>query len=145
MMPYTPAQERMLHADAAGDGTKGPSASTAKKMLAEHAPTRTDVDRTGHAKKKQKAKKKARKIRKRSLLLLAAPWPMLAFSNTTHAVPVAVAASAAGNPHNDLALPATLSGAVVAEAMRSAAQHGLHPRRLAIADMSQPSTAQRLY
>ena len=58
-MPYTPAQERMLHADAAGHGTKGPSASTAKKMLAEHAATRTDVDRTGHAKKK--AKKKARK------------------------------------------------------------------------------------
>jgi hypothetical protein len=49
----------MLHADAAGHGTKGPSASTAKKMLAEHAATRTDVDRTGHAKKK--AKKKARK------------------------------------------------------------------------------------
>ena len=147
-MPYTPAQERMLHADAAGHGTKGPSASTAKKMLAEHATTRTDVDRTGHAKKtkkKKKVKKKARKIRKRELLLLAAPWPMLAFSNTTHSVPAAVAASAAGYPSNDLALPATLSGAVVAAAMRSAAQHGLHPRRLAIADMSQPSTAQRLY
>lgn len=53
-MPYTPAQERMLHADASGHGTKGPSAATAKKMLAEHAPTRTDVDRTGHAKKKPK-------------------------------------------------------------------------------------------
>ena len=147
-MPYTPAQERMLHADAAGHGTKGPSASTAKKMLAEHATTRTDVDRTGHAKKtkkKKKVKKKARKIRKRELLLLAAPWPMLAFSNTTHAVPAAVAASAAGDPSNDLALPATLSGAVVAAAIRSATEHGLHPRRLAIADMSQPSTAQRLY
>ena len=55
-MPYTPAQERMLHADAAGHGTKGPSAATAKKMLAEHASTRTDVDRTGHAKKKTKTK-----------------------------------------------------------------------------------------
>jgi hypothetical protein len=41
----------MLHADAAGHGTKGPSAATAKKMLAEHAATRTDVDSTGHAKK----------------------------------------------------------------------------------------------
>jgi hypothetical protein len=59
MMPYTPAQERMLHADASGHATKGPSAATAKKMLAEHAPTRTDVDRTGHAKKKPK--KRARK------------------------------------------------------------------------------------
>ena len=60
-MPYTPAQERMLHADAAGHGTKGPSAKTAKKMLAEHAATRTDVDRTGHAKTvgKRKAHKKA--------------------------------------------------------------------------------------
>jgi hypothetical protein len=63
MMPYTPAQERMLHADAAGHGTKGPSAATAKKMLAEHAPTRTDVDRTGHATKK--SKKRARKDRGR--------------------------------------------------------------------------------
>jgi hypothetical protein len=59
MMPYTPAQQRMLHADAAGHGTKGPSAAVAKKMLAEHAPTRTDVDRSGHAKKK--AKKRALK------------------------------------------------------------------------------------
>jgi hypothetical protein len=50
-MPFTPAQQRMLHADAAGHGTKGPSAATAKKMLAEHAATRTDVDSTGHAKK----------------------------------------------------------------------------------------------
>jgi len=55
-MPYTPAQLRMLHADAAGHGTKGPSAATAKKMLAEHAATRTDVDRTGHAKKRTKSK-----------------------------------------------------------------------------------------
>lgn len=53
-MPYTPAQQRMLRADAAGHGTKGPSAATAKAMLAEHAPTRTDVDRTGHATKKPK-------------------------------------------------------------------------------------------
>jgi hypothetical protein len=58
MMPYTPAQIRMLHADAEGHGTKGPSAATAKKMLAEHAPTRTDVDRTGHAKKKSVRKAK---------------------------------------------------------------------------------------
>jgi len=36
-MPYTPAQLRMLHADAAGHGTKGPSAATAKKMLAEES------------------------------------------------------------------------------------------------------------
>jgi hypothetical protein len=49
----------MLHADAAGHGTKGPSAATAKKMLAEDAATRTDVDRTGHAKKK--ANKKAKR------------------------------------------------------------------------------------
>jgi hypothetical protein len=55
-MPYTPAQQRMLHADAEGRGTKGPSAAVAKKMLAEHAPTRTDVDRAGHAKKKRKKK-----------------------------------------------------------------------------------------
>jgi hypothetical protein len=40
-MPCTPAQERMLHADAAGHGKSGPSASVAKKMLAEHAATRT--------------------------------------------------------------------------------------------------------
>jgi hypothetical protein len=46
----------MLHADAQGHGTKGPSAAVAKKMLAEHAPTRTDVDRSGHAKKKGKKK-----------------------------------------------------------------------------------------
>jgi len=46
----------MLHADAEGRGTKGPSAAVAKKMLAEHAPTRTDVDRAGHAKKKRKKK-----------------------------------------------------------------------------------------
>jgi hypothetical protein len=60
-MPYTPAQLRMLHADAAGHGTKGPSAATAKKMLAEHAATRTDVDRSGHAKtvkRKSRAKSK---------------------------------------------------------------------------------------
>lgn len=59
-MPYTPAQERMLHADASGHGIKGPSAATAKKMLAEHATTRTDVDRTGHAKKKPKKKPRKR-------------------------------------------------------------------------------------
>lgn len=57
-MPYTPAQLRMLHADAAGHGTKGPSAATARKMLAEDAKTRTDVDRTGHAKKRGKKKAK---------------------------------------------------------------------------------------
>lgn len=59
-MPYTPAQLRMLHADAEGHGTKGPNAATAKKMLAEHAKTRTDVDRTGHAKttKRKKATRK---------------------------------------------------------------------------------------
>src|ERR1019366_9041114 len=108
MMPYTPAQERMLHADAAGKGTKGPSASTAKKMLAEHATTRTDVDRTGHAtKKKKKVKKKARKIRKRELLLLAAPWPMLAFSKTTHSVPATVAASVGHDPVRGFDLPPT--------------------------------------
>jgi len=56
-MPYTPAQLRMLHADAAGHGTKGPSAAVAKKMLAEDARTRKDVDRTGHAKKKRSRKK----------------------------------------------------------------------------------------
>jgi hypothetical protein len=55
-MPYTPAQLRMLHADAAGHGTKGPSAATAKKMLAEHSSTRTDVDRSGHATKRSKSK-----------------------------------------------------------------------------------------
>ena len=147
-MPYTPAQERMLHADAAGHGTKGPSASTAKKMLAEHATTRTDVDRTGHAKKtkkKKKVKKKARKIRKRELLLLAAPWPMLAFSKATHPVPATVAASVGHDPVRGFDLPPTLDNAVFEAAIRSAAEHGLHPRRLAIADMSQPSTAQRLY
>jgi hypothetical protein len=58
MMPYTPAQIRMLHADAEGHGTKGPGAATAKKMLSEHAKTRTDVDRTGHAKKRSKKKSK---------------------------------------------------------------------------------------
>jgi hypothetical protein len=65
MMPYTPAQERMLHADAAGHGTKGPSAATAKKMLAEHAATRTDVDRTGHAKKRAKHAGTGRRVTKK--------------------------------------------------------------------------------
>jgi hypothetical protein len=60
-MPYTPAQLRMLHADAAGHGTKGPSAATARKMLAEHASTRTDVDRIGHAKKRSKSKSRHKK------------------------------------------------------------------------------------
>lgn len=57
-MPYTPAQLRMLRADAAGHGTKGPSAAVAKKMLAEDAGTRTDIDRTGHAKKRASKKSK---------------------------------------------------------------------------------------
>ncbi|MFI5243890.1 MAG: hypothetical protein ACHQQR_01610 [Gemmatimonadales bacterium] len=56
-MPYTPAQERMLHADAAGHGKKGPSAAVARKMLAEDHRTRKDVDRTGHAKKKRNGKR----------------------------------------------------------------------------------------
>jgi len=34
------------------------SAATARKMLAEHAATRTDVDRTGHAKRKAKSRAK---------------------------------------------------------------------------------------
>lgn len=46
----------MLHADAEGRGKKGPSAKVAKKMLAEHAATRKDVDRSGHAKVKAKRK-----------------------------------------------------------------------------------------
>lgn len=59
-MPFTPAQLRMFRADAAGKGTKGPGAATAQKMLAEKAPVRTDVDKTGHAKKKGKAKIKVK-------------------------------------------------------------------------------------
>lgn len=51
-MPFTPAQLRLFHAKAKGEKGKGPSKATAKKMLGEHAGVRTDVDRTGHAKKK---------------------------------------------------------------------------------------------
>jgi hypothetical protein len=70
---------------------------------------------------------------------------MLAFSKTTHPLPPAAVAAADGGLYRDLNVPVTLDSAVFEAAMRSAAQHGLHPRRLAIADMSQPSTSQRLY
>ena len=70
---------------------------------------------------------------------------MLAFSRATHDAPVAAVAHTDGNLHPDIDLPVTLDGAVFDAAMRSASEHGLHPRRLAIADMSQPSTARRLY
>ena len=96
-------------------------------------------------KREKKAIRKTRKMRKRSLLLLAAPWPMLAFSKVTHPVPATVAASADHDPVRGIDLPPALDNAVFEAAIRSATGHGLHPRRLAIADMSQPSTAQRLY
>jgi len=84
-------------------------------------------------------------VKKRRLLLLAAPLPMLALAKPTSAAPVATVANTDGNPNNDIALPAGLGRSVLDAAIRSASEHGLHPRRLAIADMSQPSTAQRLY
>lgn len=55
-MPYTPAQIRMLHADAEGRGTKGPVPAVAKRMLAEGAPVRKDVTRSGHARKNRRRK-----------------------------------------------------------------------------------------
>jgi hypothetical protein len=82
---------------------------------------------------------------KRGLLLLAAPLPMLAFPRISQPVAVGSAAVADHDPHLDYDLPRELDTTVFDAAMRSASAHGLHPRRLAIADMSQPSTAQRLY
>lgn len=145
-MPHKPAQGRMLHADAAVPETQGPSASTAKKTQAEDVPTRTVLDRTAAAitKSKKKVRKKSRKIRKRNLLLLAAPWSMLSFSRVTPVGPATVAASVRHDPALAGDLPLAIA-AVFDAAARSAAAHGLHPRRMAIADMSQPSTAQRLY
>ena len=84
--------------------------------------------------------------RKRRLLLLAAPWPMLAFSKPTHpSVPVPATTNTHTKPYHDIEIPDALDPAVFDAALKSAAAHGLHPRRLAIADMSQPSTSQRLY
>ena len=70
---------------------------------------------------------------------------MLAFATVSPPVGAPFAATADHDPHLDFDLPGTLDSAVFDEAMRSAREHGLHPRRLAIADMSQPSTARRLY
>ena len=55
------------------------------------------------------------------------------------------AAVADHDPHLGFDLPPALDSAIFDEAIRSANAHGLHPRRLAIADLSQPSSAQRLY
>jgi hypothetical protein len=70
---------------------------------------------------------------------------MLAFSKPTSAAPVPAVASTNTKLYNDIEIPESLDSAVFDAAVRSAAAHGLHPRRLAIADMSQPSTSQRLY
>ena len=70
---------------------------------------------------------------------------MLAFAKIPPSAPIAAAAHAASDPFDDFDLPVTLDSTVFDAAIRSASKHGLHPRRLAIADMSQPSTAQRLY
>jgi len=108
--------------------------------------TKTGDDRTGHPKKTKKtAPKKPRKISKRNLLLLAAPWSMIAFSKAVPAGPPSVAASVGHDPVPGIDLPPTIDATVFEAAARSASEHGLHPRRMAIADMSQPSTAQRLY
>jgi hypothetical protein len=70
---------------------------------------------------------------------------MLAFSKPTTAAPIVAVAHTNTKLYHDIELPEALDTAVFDAAMRSASEHGLHPRRLAIADMSQPSTAQRLY
>lgn len=73
---------------------------------------------------------------------------MLAFSKPVRSAPAARVAAAhdkSTNLYGDIALPASLAPAVFDAALRSAGEHNLHPRRLAIADMSQPSTARRLY
>ena len=90
-------------------------------------------------------KRRHNKRRKRHLLLLAAPWPMLAFSKPTTSHPVSASVSAHTKLYGDIEIPETLDPAVFDAALKSASEHGLHPRRIAIADMSQPSTAQRLY
>ncbi|MDP1892129.1 MAG: murein L,D-transpeptidase catalytic domain family protein [Gemmatimonadaceae bacterium] len=56
-----------------------------------------------------------------------------------------VAARVRHDPVPAEVLPPAIDAAVFEAASRSAAEHGLHPRLMAIADMSQPSTAQRLY
>jgi hypothetical protein len=70
---------------------------------------------------------------------------MLAFARAPHASPARAAAGPVSATHRDIAPPPTLDRGVFAAALRSLARHGLHPRKLAIADMTQPSTAQRLY
>lgn len=147
MKRSTPGKKRMLHADAAEPGLHGPSASTAKTLPAEDAPTPTDVARTARAttKQKKKARKKSRKIRKRSLLLLAAPLPMLAFSKLSVTRAAIAVASVRHDPDLAVDLPPAIDAAVFEAASRSAKEHGFQPRRMAIADMSQPSTAKRLY
>jgi len=56
-MPWTPAQNRLFHAAASGHSTHM-SADVGKKLLAEHAPVRKDVDKSGHAFTRTKGKKK---------------------------------------------------------------------------------------
>lgn len=93
-----------------------------------------------HAKRSKRVKRV-----KRGLLLLAAPFPMLALPRISTPVAATHAAVAEHDPHLDFNLPPELDSSVFDAAVRSASEHGLHPRRLAIADMSQPSTAQRLF
>jgi hypothetical protein len=95
--------------------------------------------------KQQPKNRKARNRRKRGVFLLAAPIPLIVFSRVPHPRPAAGAASVIHGPAIGTETPPTLSDAVFAAAVRSTAEHGLAPRMLAVADMSQPSTAQRLY
>src|SRR5471032_3053683 len=96
---------------------------------------------------RRKRKKQGKRVKRsrRGLLLMAAPFPMLALPKLTTPLVATHASVADHDPHLDFDLPPELDSAVFDAAMRSASEHGLHPRRLAIADMSQPSTVQRLF
>lgn len=67
---------------------------------------------------------------------------MLVVPRTT---PSPLVSKARNGLHQELSLEGALDNSVFDAAMRSATERGLQPRTLAIADMSQPSTAKRLY
>jgi hypothetical protein len=81
----------------------------------------------------------------RKFVIASAMLPMLAFAALPAAASPSVVRREVSNAlYNEIGLEGMLDRATFESALRSAEQHGLQPRMLAIADMTQPSTAQRL-
>ncbi len=74
-------------------------------------------------------------------LLLASPFSALGSMLRA----AEASASDAEALYREMGLAGTLESSVFSAGLRSAERHGLTPRILAIADMTQPSTARRLY